>query len=238
MRIPLFATLAALTLTVSAMPAQGSEGEGAPIDEPTSALLAAILGEDEAGAATHLTGKKIYVDPGHGGSDSGACWGGRCEDAWTLGAGLKLRDILVNQGASVRMSRTTDTYVSPGARASDANAWGAHRFVSIHLNSCGGCGGTGTEVLVCGSNSNTLNLASKIRSEITSHLSLRDRGTKQRCDLTVLSQTNMPANLAEVAFIDNNNDWAKIDTSSEQQVAACSIAHAISLHYGTWSTCS
>ena len=212
-------------------------------DDPLGAAPLEDLVGDGATASSHLTGKKIYVDPGHGGSDPGACPSPgtmRCEETWVLDVGLRVRNILQNHGASVRMSRTTDVYVSPGARASDANAWGAHRFVSIHLNSNDGTPGTGTEILICGSNSNTVDMANKMQDEISRHLGtvIRSGSPKQRCDLTVLSQTSMSANLAEVAFINNNNDWAKIDTATERQSAACAIAHSITRHYGLASPCT
>ncbi|GGP12190.1 hypothetical protein GCM10011346_27200 [Oceanobacillus neutriphilus] len=85
---------------------------------------------------------KIYLDPGHGGSDTGAVGQGLQEKHVTLAIALKIRNILNNsyQGHQIRMSRSTDSTVSLTARTNDANQWGADYFVSIHINAGGGAG--------------------------------------------------------------------------------------------------
>ncbi len=228
-----------VALVIAAVPAgTASPDPNAVADAVFARLLADLEPGDggDGGLDSHLSGKKIFVDPGHGGSDSGACAYSVCEKTIVLSVGLKLRDYLTARGANVKMSRSTDVYVSISARASAANSWGAHRFVSIHMNSCGGCGGHGTEVLICGSSSSTVNLANKELAEITAKLGTTSRGVKQRCDLGVLSGTNMPATLAELAFIDYYSENQLMRGSTGQQKAACAILRAIEKHYGTTAT--
>src|SRR5690242_5441041 len=107
-------------------------------------LLAAAAGAALTpflGAKAMAANPRIYLDPGHGGTDSGAVGNGLQEKALTLAIALQIRSILqANWAVDVRMSRTTDATVSLDQRTNDANAWGADIFVSVHINSGGGTG--------------------------------------------------------------------------------------------------
>lgn len=83
---------------------------------------------------------KIFIDPGHGGSDSGASGNGLQEKHVTLQIALALRTILLDeyQNVSVQLSRTSDQTVSLTQRTNAANSWGADFFLSIHINAYGG----------------------------------------------------------------------------------------------------
>src|SRR5215470_4223475 len=86
---------------------------------------------------------RIYIDPGHGGTDPGATGNGLQEKNVTLNISLQVRNILqatYGSGVSIRMSRTTDITRSLQWRTDDANAWGANIFVAIHINAGGGTG--------------------------------------------------------------------------------------------------
>ena len=56
---------------------------------------------------------KIYIDPGHGGTDPGAIGNGLREKDVTLAIATRVRNMLVNEysNATVRMSRTGDQTV-------------------------------------------------------------------------------------------------------------------------------
>ena len=82
---------------------------------------------------------KICVDPGHGGRDPGAVGPTDYEEAdANLDIGLRLRDLLVNDGATVYMTRTTDVYVSLADRVAIANNNNVDTFLSIHCNAYDG----------------------------------------------------------------------------------------------------
>src|SRR5262245_27144582 len=84
---------------------------------------------------------KVYIDAGKGGTDPGAVGNGLQEKEFTLDLALRLNHILVvTHGFQTRLSRTSDITRSLSFRTSDANAWGANIFVSIHVNSGGGTG--------------------------------------------------------------------------------------------------
>ncbi len=79
---------------------------------------------------------KVYIDPGHGGTDPGAVANGLKEKDLTLKIAKYTRDYLQDnyKGVSIKMSRTGDTYPSLTQRTNEANKWGADVFVSIHIN--------------------------------------------------------------------------------------------------------
>lgn len=103
-------------------------------------------------------------------------------------------------------------------RANRANNAGADFFVSIHLNAGGG---TGTEVLTT-TNSGAKEIAARTSATVAKALGLRDRGRKNRDNVTVIKKTNMPAMLVEVCFVDT-----KKDADAYNKLGADGVAFAI-----------
>jgi len=86
-------------------------------------------------AVIPLRVRKIVVDPGHGGKDTGtSATGGLTEKEVTLDIGLRLRRLLEQAAFEVVMTRDKDEAVPLQQRTALANAQGADLFVSIHLN--------------------------------------------------------------------------------------------------------
>jgi N-acetylmuramoyl-L-alanine amidase len=79
--------------------------------------------------------KKVVLDPGHGGNDSGARAQGVWEKEITLEIARDLRGLLKRAQYDVAMTRDTDAFVSLRQRAQIANVERADLFVSIHVNS-------------------------------------------------------------------------------------------------------
>src|SRR3954447_20335715 len=81
--------------------------------------------------------KKIIIDAGHGGHDTGA--GGRYskEKDISLQVAVKLAKLLQDQMSDVDvvLTRTSDIYQSPPTKASIANNNKGDLFISIHCNS-------------------------------------------------------------------------------------------------------
>jgi len=85
----------------------------------------------------HLSGRTIFIDPGHGGQDrSNANRNGKIIEAdINLVVSLYLREFLQSAGAAVIMSRINDTTVSLENRSKMANDSKADLFISVHHNS-------------------------------------------------------------------------------------------------------
>ncbi len=83
------------------------------------------------------TAKKhiIVLDAGHGGKDPGCIGkGGTKEKTIVLSVAQKLRNALRNEGFTVYMTRSDDTYLKLADRASIAEKKKADLFISIHAN--------------------------------------------------------------------------------------------------------
>lgn len=78
--------------------------------------------------------KKVVIDVGHGGTDTGTCCFGLKEKDVTLTIGKKLAQLLRKQGISVVMTRITDCTSQLDERTTLANATDAQLLVSIHAN--------------------------------------------------------------------------------------------------------
>ena len=88
----------------------------------------------------------VVIDPGHGGSDTGALSAsGLQEKDLTLAIAQKLGDLLESQGIQAILTRNTDTLVPLTQRTAIANFNQADLFISIHLNSSPARSAHGTE---------------------------------------------------------------------------------------------
>ncbi len=83
--------------------------------------------------------KKVFIDPGHGGTDSGAVGVNNLyEKNVNLAVAKEVGKLLEMNGIEVKLSRTTDITVSLESRTNSANSWKADCFVSIHCNAFDG----------------------------------------------------------------------------------------------------
>lgn len=180
----------------------------APIQQP------AVITQPAAPVfASGLKGKKIAIDPGHGGNDSGAVgYGGVKEKDSTLRISLKLKKMLEDAGATVIMTRSTDISVAAPtasdaaelqARCDVADKANADIFISIHNDSFTDSSANGTSTYYySGGSSASKELADDLRSSIIAQVNTPDRGTKT-ANFYVIKHTDMPAVLIEAAFISN-----------------------------------
>ncbi|MFD2629796.1 N-acetylmuramoyl-L-alanine amidase [Oceanobacillus kapialis] len=166
---------------------------------------------------------KIYVDPGHGGSDPGAQGNGLSEKNITLDISQRIRSILINnyRNVNVRLSRDGDITKSLQQRTNEANAWGADYFLSIHCNAFNG-NARGYEDFIhsnLSDSSQTARYRNVLHTEITKVNQLRNRG-KKKANFHVLRESNMSAILTENGFIDNQSDAALMRNASWRQKVA------------------
>ncbi|MBU8878765.1 N-acetylmuramoyl-L-alanine amidase [Bacillus sp. FJAT-29790] len=152
---------------------------------------------------------KLFIDPGHGGTDSGAVGNGLQEKNLTLQICKRIRDMLTDfENAQVKLSRETDETVSLNQRTEMANTWGADFFLSVHINATPG--GFGYEDHIYpGSGGVTVANQNIIHEEVVKQVDFHDRGEKQS-NFHVLRESKMPALLTENGFIDNAGDAAKL----------------------------
>ena len=108
--------------------------ESAPAMMRNAAVPMAAASAVSARAAS-VPGLVVALDPGHGGSDSGACSNGLKEKDINLKIAKYCQAALQRAGVSVAMTRSSDVYVGLSERVEIAAKAGATVFVSLHINS-------------------------------------------------------------------------------------------------------
>lgn len=188
--------------------------------------------------AKSLKGKTVVVDPGHGGSDTGAISKNGSafiyEKDVTLAIANKLRSNLEAQGARVIMTRARDTTVSLEDRASIADNSNADLFISIHNDSYIQENALhGASTYYHKTSKVSRQLATYVQNRIGTTTGIHNRGiipddTLYANGLAVLRETSMPAILCEVGYINSNKDRRKLTSASYQTKVASAITYGIS----------
>ena len=168
-----------------------------------------------------LTGKKIVLDAGHGGSDPGAMVPGLREADLTPLIASKLTELLRAAGAEVTLTRETAAD-NPGKyeRPELANAVGADALVSIHLNANDRSAICGSEVYFYYAQSRPL--AEFILSRLLDGLGRPDGGVRW-ADFVVTREAHMPSCLVESLYMTNAADLAVLQQAGTLDAIARAI---------------
>ena len=195
--------------------------------------------------------KTIFLDPGHGGRDSGAYYYGIAEKDLNLQVSRKLRKRLEELGYTVLTSRNSDVDVDfVTERSRMVNKTNADFFISIHFNATG--------------NDTTLNLgiqtysykedadypskinqywhnnpdrisesnrlAADLHSSLLTETGARDAGLLQ-ATFAVLRETAKPAVLLELGYMDNPEENQRIRSEQYQDQLVEGIIKGIQKYY-------
>lgn len=149
-------------------------------------------------------GQLVCINPGHGGSDPGAC-GNLQEKDMNLVVSLRLGQLLQERGFRVVFTRTDDRWMALSDRPDIANANDADIFVSIHHNGSASPESSGTLVICYPDSTNGLRLAQFVLNGMCNRMGLMNRGITQRDDSDV-TYTLMPAIITEGLFATSPSD--------------------------------
>ncbi|WP_139892108.1 SH3 domain-containing protein [Bacillus sp. D386] len=176
-----------------------------------------------------VRGKIIVIDPGHGGSDSGAI-GVKLktkEKNINLSTANQLAALLNNAGATVIMTRSNDTFISLANRAALSNSKKADAFLSIHYNAAPDSPtASGIETYYYQNSS----LASAIHGELIKATGLKDRKVKQG-NFQVIKSNKQPATLLELGFLTNAAEERTISQTSYHKKAAQAIYNGLNVYF-------
>lgn len=191
-------------------------------------------------ALSNVKNKIITIDPGHGGSDSGAVGhNGYTEKEGAFAISQKVASILNQSGAKVVMTRDSDVDVyGPNASARNelqarvdvGNNANSDIFVSIHCNAFVNPAANGTQTFYYGSSYQGQRLAQSIQEKMIEANGLRDRGIST-CNFYVVKHSYMPAVLIETAFITNYDEEALLSDDEWQTRMAKAIAEGINEYF-------
>lgn len=191
-------------------------------------------------ALSNVKNKIITIDPGHGGSDSGAVGpNGYTEKEGAFAISQKVASILNQSGAKVVMTRDSDVDVyGPNASARNelqarvdvGNNANSDIFVSIHCNAFVNPAANGTQTFYYGSSYQGQRLAQSIQEKMIEANGLRDRGIST-CNFYVVKHSYIPAVLIETAFITNYDEEALLSDDEWQTTMAKAIAEGINEYF-------
>lgn len=167
---------------------------------------------------------KIFINPGHGGTDPGACGNGLREADVAFNIARRVESYLQAVGYDVKVFQLGGVADDLEKICDTSNAWHADAFVSIHCNAFDG-NANGTSTYHWYNSHPSRKLANCIHNQIVESLPVQNRDVRQ-AGFFVLINTDCPAALVETAFIDNPHD-ARLLVEREDDFARA-IARGIS----------
>jgi N-acetylmuramoyl-L-alanine amidase len=186
-----------------------------------------------SGRQVTLAGKKIILDPGHGGEDPGAfSTDGIPEKNLTLDLARKVAQKLQEEGATVVMTRNEDRRSGLKEVAEFANRSGADIFISIHYNSTYSSGISGTETYYYNPISRAF--AERMHEDIVRGIRRKDHGL-HRTPFYVVKNTRMPAVLLEPIYLSNAEESYLAKTASFQDELSDDIVRGVKSYFRTKS---
>ena len=202
--------------------------------------------------ATSNYQKVIFLDPGHGGKDPGAQYLGLKEKDLNLQVSQQLKTKLESLGYTVIMSRSTDVFVDfVTERSKMSNETNADMFISIHFNATGhglDSGEDGIQTYMYQPTGNipsvinkkwhdnptrlkySYKLGSYIHQSVLATTQAKDAGLLAK-SFAVLRETNKPAVLLELGYMDDSKESQKIRTKEYQQKLVDGIVQGIQQYY-------
>lgn len=195
--------------------------------------------------------KTIFLDPGHGGRDSGAYYYGIAEKDLNLQVSRKLRKRLEELGYTVLTSRDSDVDVDfVTERSRMANKTNADFFISIHFNATGNDTTLNLGIQTYSykeeagypskinqywhNNPDRMNesnrLAADLHSSLLAETGARDAGLLQ-ATFAVLRETAKPAVLLELGYMDNSEENQRIRSEQYQDKLVEGIIKGIQKYY-------
>lgn len=179
-------------------------------------------------ASTPVTGHRIVVDPGHGGTEYGST---ECptlpEKDVTLDIAYRLKALLEADGAQVFLTRSDDSTKSNNDRYTFANSVNGEALVSIHLNGSTNHNKDGTMGLY-GKRLKDKAFTEVVHKRLAGELGVPDLGITNFAS-GVLLKSNMPATIQETVFISNTNECNLLTdgTGNRQQQIAQSLYNGL-----------
>jgi N-acetylmuramoyl-L-alanine amidase len=197
----------------------------------------ALLREQErvrqAGPA--LRGKRIVIDPCHGGSDQGIVVDGTAEADLMWDLAQRLAGRMAATGMETLLSHVRDRNPTEPERAAFANTAGADLVLSLHTDSHPTTRGHGLATFHFGTSNGTSStlgeaLAEVLQRELTARTGMLDCGTHPKT-WELLRMTRMPAVRIELGYLTNPDDRRKLLDPAFRDVVAEGVLVAVKRLY-------
>lgn len=186
-------------------------------------------------AGPRLRGKRIVIDPGHGGDDLGVVAGGlrEADIAWDLARRLEGR--MKATGMEALISRGPNHSPTELERAHFANDAGADLFLSLHSDKNPSPRAQGVASFHFGNGNGTTStvgelLAGFIQREVAARTGMLDCRTHYK-SWDIFTRTRCPAVRVEIGYLTNPDDARKLADPAFRDVVAEGILVAVKRLY-------
>lgn len=205
------------------------------------ALLCAFNYVSAESKTLPLLSKVIYLDPGHGGADSGAYYEGIKESNLNLQLSKRIMKALKEEGATVYLTRYDDYDLSANyannrkrsdlsRRANIINKSGCDMFISVHLNASSSKSWYGAQVYYDNINPENVKIAELFQEEFRRYLSTT-REYKENNTKYLQRRINRPGILLEAGFLSNPNERYLLQKKSYQDRIAEVVKKSVIKYY-------
>jgi len=177
----------------------------------------------------HLIGRRIVVDPGHGGTDTGFAAGETTEADLVLDLASRIEGRLAAAGATVYLTRGRDQDPSAAERTAFANEARADLFLSLHTDAHSSEHARGVSSYYYGTGSGASStvgeqFANLVRREVVVRTGLLDLGSHPKT-WDLLRMTRMPAVRLDCGYLSHPVDrLLLLDARLRSTVASAVLA--------------
>ncbi len=186
-------------------------------------------------SSSNLSGLRVYVDPGHSAADlvTGGAWNGVRECTITNQIGKKVVAELQALGATVMTHDNLNENLTMAQRVQQATNFGAHVYISIHINGVSSSTPHGPCVFYFYPTDYKLakNLLNELKGVMGGGYLAASSELAWSNGYYVTRNTMMPGVLAEYGFGTNASDFAKLTNSATQTQLAKATVRAIVAAY-------
>lgn len=199
-------------------------------------------GGEKNNVGSRLKEKSVLIDPGHGGEDPGAVYPLATTDTaaaqikekdLNLEISLMLYDLLRESGVRVALTRYEDLTLELADRVEMANSLAPSLFIGIHHNAAPDPSEKGTLTMFNPARDYAAygitgeKAARLLQEEMVGKLETADGGLREMGNSKVLSETEMPSVIAEIAYMTNESDRQKLMTEEFRKTAAQALHDGI-----------
>ncbi|GAB2739741.1 N-acetylmuramoyl-L-alanine amidase [Salinifilum aidingensis] len=182
-----------------------------------------------------LSGKRIVIDPGHGGPERGAQWGSVSEADLTWDLARRLEGRMIATGMEALITRGPHGCPPDADRARFANEAGADMFLSLHIDANRSALAQGVAGFHFGTGNGTTStvgeaLAGFLQRELVARTGMTDCKTHPKT-WDVLRLTRMPAVRMEIGYLSNAQDRYRLLDPGFRDVVAEGLLVAIKRLY-------
>lgn len=177
---------------------------------------------------------RVVIDPGHGGRDAGAVYGGAKEADINLQVARLILEDLASRGVDVLMTRDVDMDVSLRQRCNLSNTVSPDLFVSLHCNAAESQSAEGFEVWTSPGETQSDQAADRVINQLLAEFPSRrarldwsDGDGDRESRFYVLVHTTSPAILVEMGFLSNRRERSWLLQDETHQRMARSISKGV-----------